>query len=31
LREVPDFREFFKELRAKSPWSLGDKVWHSWY
>jgi len=31
LKEIPDFKEFFKELRAKSPWSLGDKEWYSWY
>jgi len=31
LKEVPDFKEFFKELRAKSPWSLRDREWYSWY
>ena len=31
LKKVPDLREFFAELRSKSPWSLGEIEWSSWY
>lgn len=31
LKVTPDLKEFFIELRSKSPWSLGEKEWSSWY
>ncbi|MEM2240484.1 MAG: Gfo/Idh/MocA family oxidoreductase [Candidatus Bathyarchaeia archaeon] len=30
LKEVPDLKKFFTELRSKSPWSLEDE-WSGWY
>ncbi|MEM3716382.1 MAG: Gfo/Idh/MocA family oxidoreductase [Candidatus Bathyarchaeia archaeon] len=31
LKETPSLRDFFVELRSKSPWSLGEAEWSSWY
>jgi predicted dehydrogenase len=31
LKETPNLKEFFIELRSKSPWTLGEAEWSSWY
>ena len=31
IKETPDLKEFFVELRSKSSWSLGEAEWSSWY
>jgi len=31
LKETPNLKPFFMELRSKTPWSLGEAQWSSWY